>query len=53
MIKNILILLSAIIIAYIIVYTAVYFAVGDAVTVAINNYYNTHDFNPSIIWESN
>lgn len=46
---KLLIFISAIILAYIIVYTAVYFAVGDAVKVVIDNYYNTHDFNPSII----
>ena len=46
---KIILFISAIILAYIIVYTAVYFAVGDAVKVAIDNYYNTNDFNPTII----
>lgn len=47
--KKAAILLTAMVVAYFIVYTAVKHAIGDAVTVAINDYYETHDFNPTII----
>lgn len=47
-IKCIFIIISAIIIAYFVVYFAVINAVNEAVAIAIDNYYETHDFNSII-----
>lgn len=48
-IKCILIAISAIIIAYLVVFFAVKNAVEDAVVLAIDNYYDTHDFDIKIL----